>query len=112
MPGHQALPPYDPGLQAERTVLAWRRTAVAVLVNALLWLRAGLADGDSALLLLGMALLALAAGFHVCGRQRGRALATGARPAPAHPALMRALALGTALACLLAALASVHVGMA
>lgn len=106
MSDHHALPPYDPGLQAERTVLAWSRTAFAFLVNAMLWLRAGLADHDSALLLLGAALMALAAGFHVCGKRRGRALTTGARPAAADPALMRALALGAALACLLAAVAS------
>lgn len=110
MPGHRALPPYDPGLQAERTVLAWSRTAFAFLVNAMLWLRAGLADGDNALLLFGAVLLALAAGFHACGRRRGRALTAGARPVAAHPALMRALALGAALACLLAALASAHFG--
>lgn len=110
MPGHHALPPYDPGLQAERTVLAWSRTAFAFLVNAMLWLRAGLADGDSALLLFGLALLALAAGFHACGKRRGRALTAGARPVPVHPALMRALALGAALACLLAAVASAYVG--
>jgi hypothetical protein len=37
---------------------------------------------------------------------------TGARPVPAHPALMRALALCAALACLLAAVASAYVGTA
>ncbi len=93
-------------------MLAWSRTAFAFLVNAMLWLRAGLADGDGALLLFGAALLALAAGFHVCGKRRGRALTTGDRPVAAHPALMRALALGAALACLLAAVASAHLGKA
>ncbi|HEX8886950.1 MAG TPA: DUF202 domain-containing protein [Noviherbaspirillum sp.] len=110
MPVHNAPSSYDPGLQAERTALAWSRTAFAFLVNALLWLRAGLADDDSMLLLFGLALLALAAGFHICGRRRGRALMTGARPVPVHPALMRALALGAALACLLAAAASAFAG--
>ncbi|MFL6719808.1 MAG: DUF202 domain-containing protein [Burkholderiaceae bacterium] len=112
MPGHQVPPPYDPGLQAERTVLAWSRTAFALLVNAILWLRTGMADDDRALLLFGVALLALAAGFHFCGKRRGRALMTGARPVPAHPALMGALASGAALACLLAAVASACVGKA
>lgn len=112
MPLHNAPPPYDSGLQAERTALAWSRTAIAFLVNAMLWLRAGLADDDSALLLFGLALLALSAGFHACGRTRARALMTGARPVPAHAALMRALALCAALACLLAAVASAYVGTA
>lgn len=109
-PGHRALPPYDPGLQAERTALAWSRTAFAFLVNAVLWLRAGLADGDHALLLLGAVLLALAAVFHACGSRRGRALTAGARPVALRFALVRALAIGAALACLLAAWASAHVG--
>lgn len=112
MSGQNALPPYDPGLQAERTALAWSRTAFALLVNASLWLRAGLADGDRALLLFGVALLALAAGFHACGRRRGRALTTGAMPVPVHPALMLALAACATLACLLAALASAYIGKA
>jgi uncharacterized membrane protein YidH (DUF202 family) len=108
VPNHSPPPPFDPGLQAERTVLAWSRTSFAFLVNALLWLRAGLADGDSALLLFGCALLCLGAGFHACGKRRGRALMAGARPVPPHPVLMRTLALGAALACLLAAMASIH----
>jgi uncharacterized membrane protein YidH (DUF202 family) len=110
VPVHKVLSPYDPGLQAERTALAWSRTAFAFLVNALLWLRAGLADDDSMLLLFGVVLLALAAGFHACGRRRGKALTTGSRPVAADSALMRALALGAALACLLAAVASAFVG--
>nr|WP_283093315.1 DUF202 domain-containing protein [Noviherbaspirillum sp. L7-7A] len=97
-------------MQAERTALAWSRTAFAFLVNALLWLRAGLADDESMLLLFGLALLTSSAGFHICGRMRARALMTGAKPVPVHPALMRALALGAALACLLAAVASAFVG--
>jgi uncharacterized membrane protein YidH (DUF202 family) len=41
------------GLQAQRTALAWGRTALALLVTTLLIMRAGLRSGETAIQVLG-----------------------------------------------------------
>jgi uncharacterized membrane protein YidH (DUF202 family) len=67
-------PPRDPGLQGERTALAWGRTALAVFVNALLVVRAGVVESAPILTVCGLALVAVAvlvAGF---GHLRSREL--------------------------------------
>lgn len=46
----------DPGLQPERTALAWSRTAMALLVNALLLLRMSIQGSPASLLVVALAL--------------------------------------------------------
>jgi len=73
-------PTYDPGLQRERTAMAWTRTGLAVLVNSLIVLRAGANERQALLLVLG-SLLFVAAGAAVgWGAWRARRLANGADP--------------------------------
>ena len=68
-PGAQAR---DPGLQPERTALAWSRTGLAMLVNALLALRTGWTSHQAPITVLGFVLL-LASGatiFYAAWRRR------------------------------------------
>ncbi|WP_457031967.1 DUF202 domain-containing protein [Kitasatospora sp. P5_F3] len=83
----------DPGLQPERTLLAWSRTALVLTVNAALVLRTGLADRQPELVALG-ALLALAAcGTYGFGLHRRRRLVPGTGvPGPVGAGPLRAMA--------------------
>lgn len=64
------MAPHDPGLQPERTSLAWRRTALAVVFNAILLLRAGLQEQGPHLLALGVILcIGAAAMMHASARR-------------------------------------------
>lgn len=88
----------DPGLQAQRTALAWHRTGLAVLVNALVILRSGVSTGQPLLTVLGALLLAGAAGVAAGGVWRSRALSLGPHAAATPVPLMRAVAGVTVLA--------------
>jgi uncharacterized membrane protein YidH (DUF202 family) len=98
--------PRDPGLQAERTALAWSRTGLAVFVNALLALRSGWVNDETSITILGLALLTAAGAAALCGAWRRKHLLSG-RDGIAPPAIVIGAAAGvTWLACA-AAIASV-----
>jgi uncharacterized membrane protein YidH (DUF202 family) len=75
------MPARDTGLQAERTALAWGRTALAVLANAVLALRFGWVAERQWIMALAVALLVAAGVVHVQGVLRRAQLLTSARPA-------------------------------
>jgi uncharacterized membrane protein YidH (DUF202 family) len=83
MPGAPHTP-FDPGLQPERTLLAWRRTAAALAVISLTGARvlADLLQGG--VVVAGGVGLAAAGAFAVVGQRRHRrfaaAVARGERP--------------------------------
>lgn len=53
--------PWDPGLQPERTAMAWQRTSLAVAVSALAVARLAVRDDSIAGLMLGSLVLASSA---------------------------------------------------
>ncbi|MDQ0682778.1 uncharacterized membrane protein YidH (DUF202 family) [Streptomyces achromogenes] len=76
------VPERDPGLQPERTRLAWRRTTLASTVSAVLALKASLHDGPSAFgVVAGTLCCALWLAFLLLAHRRIHALA--ATPSPA-----------------------------
>lgn len=87
----------DPGLQPQRTALAWNRTALAMAANALLVMRAGLQESDAPLLLLGLLVALMAACLVGVGARRRRQLADSHAPRAAEGSLMLLTAAGVGL---------------
>jgi len=63
-------PPADPGLQRERTALSWNRTALSVIVVALLLVRSGFVADQPMLAVLGALLLVGAAAIVLFAARR------------------------------------------
>ncbi|GAA1503473.1 uncharacterized membrane protein YidH (DUF202 family) [Agromyces terreus] len=93
----------DPGMQPERTALAWSRTGLAIAVNAVLVLRDGLSSSQPALSTAGVALFVLAAVAVAHGAVRRRQLDARREIIPPSPVAM----LGVAATVLLAAVAGI-----
>ncbi|WP_256104689.1 DUF202 domain-containing protein [Streptomyces sp. ODS05-4] len=98
-PGAEAA--RDPGLQPERTKLAWRRTTLSATVAAVLAARQCAADGpgDPAGLLGAALTLLVWAAFLAVAHRRMRALAAHRPPALSPRAAAAAALCTVALAC-------------
>jgi len=101
--------PRDPGLQAERTALAWNRTGLAVLVNALLALRTGWTRHETPITLLAFALLVAAVAAVLYGAWRRHHLMSG-HGMTAPPAIAIASAAIVTLVACATGIASIDVG--
>jgi uncharacterized membrane protein YidH (DUF202 family) len=95
--GHQRL--RDPGLQSERTALAWNRTALAGLTNGGLALRAGIVSDQWPIMMLGGILLVTAVAIITFGVLRKSCLANGEHVLAPRPTTMAATTAFALFAC-------------
>ncbi len=94
----------DPGLQVERTTLAWIRTSMAFAVVSLLLIRTGRPETILVAVVLALTGVATAIGLSLVQRNRHRGRVSDFNAAaPVHG--VRAVAAGTALTLLLTAAA-------
>ncbi|MGY1581591.1 DUF202 domain-containing protein [Streptomyces sp. MN13] len=99
-----AAPERDPGLQPERTRLAWRRTTLSGTVAAVLAMRTALTDGPTAAGAVVCALcFTLWLAFLLLAHHRIRTLMATPRPAPLTPRHATAATLCTATLAVCAA---------
>lgn len=98
----------DPGLQAERTSLAWSRTSLALAANAILILRTAITERHLPLILVAGVIGLAAAGIWVGGHVRGQQLLRVARAVDARLTLAVALLACLAVAAGLTSIAARH----
>ncbi len=91
-----------PGLQPERTLLAWRRTALSLAAASVVAVRLTLGSYGPAAVVLGVGGLLLAGAAFLAADRRYRAGGASGRPAAGAPAAL--LTVTTVLVGLLAAL--------
>ena len=86
----------DPGLQPERTALAWHRTGWAIMLNAVLGLRMGVSKSSLGVMILALALIAASGAVFWFGAHRRRALLAcqPQKSAPAATMLLLAAVVG------------------
>ncbi|WP_120967209.1 DUF202 domain-containing protein [Comamonas sp. lk] len=94
--------PRDPGLQPERTALAWSRTGLAMLLNALLALRSGWVGQHAPITGLGLVLLMASGAIIFYGAWRRRHLLCGHGVVAPSAHAITAVAAVTFLACVVA----------
>lgn len=94
----------DPGLQRERTAIAWSRTCYAVVVDAVLIVRFGVDPWNGTLLALGCLML-FAAGVFLNLSLCRRAELLGPDPGAPHSSFMALSAACIGSVCLLQAVA-------
>ncbi|MBI1759563.1 MAG: DUF202 domain-containing protein [Actinobacteria bacterium] len=69
----------DPGMQAERTWLAWARTGLTFAANGVLVIRSGLTEHSTPLLGVGVTMTLATAIFAVIGRRRHHVIVSAVR---------------------------------
>ncbi|WP_439670757.1 DUF202 domain-containing protein [Cupriavidus necator] len=95
----------DPGVQPERTGLAWRRTALSMLLNGALLVRSAM-EAQSVVLRCVSALVVVGALFmYAMSWYRDRSLMRVAVPRSPHAAIMRTVVSTVLFACLAAVIA-------